>query len=92
MFDKETDVLPTAADLAPAFLSGACIRRRGRPPCGVRDGEVILIDGPYAESAAAVRGFYSFAASSQDEAIALAARIPIGPAGTVEVRPIRVFG
>jgi hypothetical protein len=51
----------------------------------VRDGEVIVTDGPYAESAEVVGGFYVLRASGHDDAVALAARIP---AEVVELRPI----
>lgn len=54
-----------------------------------RDGEVIVTDGPFAESAEVVGGFYVLRAPSHDEAVALAGRIP---AEAVELRPIMELG
>jgi hypothetical protein len=42
----------------------------------VRDGEVLLTDGPYAESAEIATGFYLLSAADRDEAVKLAAMIP----------------
>jgi len=49
----------------------------------VRNGEVLLTDGPYAEGAEVATGFYLLAAADRDEAVKLAAMIP---ASAVEVR------
>jgi hypothetical protein len=54
----------------------------------VRDGEVLLTDGPYAETAEVVGGLYVLATGSRDEAVALAQHIPVEPGGGVELRPI----
>ena len=58
----------------------------------VRDGEVLLSDGPFNESAEVVGGFYLVQAPSRDEAVTLAQRIPIGAGGAVELRPIWELG
>jgi hypothetical protein len=42
----------------------------------VRDGEVLLTDGPYAEAAEIATGFYVLTAGDRDEAVKLAAMIP----------------
>lgn len=42
----------------------------------VRDGEVLLTDGPYPESAEIATGFYVLSAADRDEAVKLAANIP----------------
>ncbi len=49
----------------------------------VRDGQVLLSDGPFVEGAEVANGFYVLAAADRDEAVKLAAMIP---ASTVEVR------
>jgi hypothetical protein len=54
----------------------------------VRDGEVLVTDGPFAESAEVVVGFYVLWAADVDDAARVAAEIPVGPGGGVEVRPI----
>jgi hypothetical protein len=42
----------------------------------VRDGQVLLTDGPYAEGAEIATGFYLLTAADRDEAVKLAAMIP----------------
>ncbi|MBV8347165.1 MAG: transcription initiation protein [Mycolicibacterium sp.] len=49
----------------------------------VRDGQVLLSDGPFVEGAEVANGFYVLAAEDRDEAVKLASMIP---ASTVEVR------
>jgi hypothetical protein len=54
----------------------------------VRDGEIGLTDGPFAETKEAVGGYYLIEAESLDEAIEWAAKIPSARHGAVEVRPV----
>lgn len=49
----------------------------------VRDGKVLLTDGPYVEGAEVANGFYYINAADRDEAIKVASMIP---ATTVELR------
>ena len=51
----------------------------------VRDGQVLLTDGPFVEGADVANGFYLLAATDRDEAIKLASMIP---ATTVELRQL----
>jgi hypothetical protein len=51
----------------------------------VRDGQVLLTDGPFAESAEIATGFYLLRAADRDEAVKLASMIP---ASVVEVRQL----
>jgi hypothetical protein len=51
----------------------------------VRDGQVLLTDGPFVEGAEVANGFYVLAAADRDEAVKLASMIP---ATTVELRPL----
>ncbi|MGH7290552.1 MAG: YciI family protein, partial [Myxococcota bacterium] len=51
----------------------------------VRDGEVLLTDGPYVEGAEIATGFYLLSAADRDEAVKLAAMIP---ASAVQVRQL----
>jgi len=55
----------------------------------VRDGKTLLTDGPFAETAEALGGYYLIEAANLDDATAVAARIPGAKWGTVEVRPVR---
>ena len=57
----------------------------------VRDGQVVVTDGPFAETKEALGGFYLLDCRDLDEAIEMAARIPAAKRGTIEVRPIWVL-
>jgi hypothetical protein len=59
---------------------------------GARGGEIVVSDGPYAETKEALTGFYLLECADLDEAIALAAKIPSAWQGAVEVRPVLVLG
>jgi hypothetical protein len=54
----------------------------------VRDGKPLVIDGPFAETREQLGGYFLIEAKNVDEAVAVAARIPLARLGTVEVRPI----
>ena len=53
-----------------------------------RDGEVLMADGPFAETKEQIGGYYLVDCKDLDEAIEVAAKIPAARWGTVEVRPI----
>ena len=57
----------------------------------VRDGQVLVTDGPFAETKEEFGGFYMVEAANLDEAIKWAAKIPGAARGTIEVRPIVEF-
>jgi hypothetical protein len=54
----------------------------------VRDGQVTVTDGPFAETKEVVGGYYVLEAADLDAAVRIAARIPGARFGCVEVRPI----
>jgi hypothetical protein len=54
----------------------------------VRDGEVLVADGPFAEAKEQVGGYCIVDCRDLDEAIEVASRIPGARHGTIEVRPI----
>ncbi|MEV7027811.1 YciI family protein [Kitasatospora sp. NPDC093558] len=54
----------------------------------VRDGDVLVADGPFAETKEQVGGYYMVDAQDLDEAIEIASKIPGARHGTIEVRPI----
>lgn len=56
-----------------------------------REGELLLSDGPYAETHEIVNGLYLLAAGDRDEAAKIAAQIPVGD-GSVELRKVVDFG
>ena len=57
----------------------------------VRNGELAVSQGPFAETTEALGGYYLVEAASMDEACAIAARIPTAKHGTIEVREIMVW-
>jgi hypothetical protein len=54
----------------------------------VREGKRLVTDGPFAETREQLGGYFLIDAENLDEAIAVAARIPMARKGTVEVRPV----
>jgi hypothetical protein len=54
----------------------------------LREGQVYVTDGPFAETKEALGGFYLLECRDLDEAIEMAAKIPGARRGTIEVRPI----
>src|SRR5437588_12991836 len=58
----------------------------------VRQGKVSTTDGPYVETKEQLGGFYMIDARDLNDAIQVAARIPGAATGSVEVRPVVVFG
>lgn len=54
----------------------------------VREGRRLVTDGPFAETREQLGGYYLIQAGNLDEAIAIAARIPMARLGTVEIRPV----
>src|ERR1700688_4190682 len=55
----------------------------------VRNGQVGITDGPFAETREQLGGYYLVEAKNLDEATAIAARIPGAKHGSIEVRPVR---
>ena len=55
----------------------------------LRDGELLVSDGPFAETKEQLAGFYLLEAHDLNEALRLAGRIPPARFGTIEVRPVR---
>ena len=54
----------------------------------VRDGETLVTDGPFAETKEQVGGFFLLECEDLDEAIAIAAKIPLVERASVELRPV----
>jgi hypothetical protein len=55
----------------------------------VRNGNVSITDGPFAETKEQLAGFYLIEARDLNDAIRAAAKIPPAREGSVEVRPVR---
>jgi hypothetical protein len=54
----------------------------------VRQGKVSVTDGPFAETKEHLGGFILVEAAGMDEAVKIAAGIPLAKLGSIEVRPI----
>ena len=54
----------------------------------VRDGETLTTDGPFAVTKEALAGYYVLECADLDEALKHAARMPMAPWATIEVRPV----
>jgi hypothetical protein len=57
----------------------------------VRGGEMSVADGPYAETKEQLGGFILIEAKDLNDAIRVAAGIPLARLGSIEVRPIHSF-
>lgn len=54
----------------------------------VRDGQLLMTDGPFAESAEVANGFYYLAAPDRAVATEVASHIPLGPKGRTVLRQV----
>lgn len=57
----------------------------------VREGKAAVTDGPFAETAEQLGGYYMIEAPDLDAAIAWATKLPAARYGSVEVRPVMAF-
>jgi hypothetical protein len=75
---------------APGFIDGAQLRPvETATTIRVRDGEMLLTDGPFVDAKEHVGGFCLVEADDLDGALELAAQIPAARlGGAVEVRPL----
>jgi hypothetical protein len=73
---------------------GALVTQGGLQPAEsattveVRGGEVLLTDGPFAETKEQIGGYSVIECAGIDEALELAAKHPWAKAGKIEVRPV----
>ena len=58
----------------------------------VRGGKTLTTDAPFAETREQLGGYYLLEAKDLDEAIGIAARVPSAKWGSIELRPIFVYG
>jgi hypothetical protein len=54
-------------------------------------GERLVVDGPFAETKEQLGGFYLIECESLDDALDWAKKIPAGPGGSIEVRPVMEY-
>jgi len=54
----------------------------------VRDGDLVIADGPFAETKEQIAGFFLVNCRDLDEAVEVASKIPAAEYGMIEVRPV----
>jgi hypothetical protein len=75
------------------LASGALQPPEATTTMSIRDGETVLTDGPFAEIKEQVGGYFLLECGDLDEAVRWAATIPgVKAGGSVEIRPLRIFG
>ncbi|MEV5712117.1 YciI family protein [Actinoallomurus sp. NPDC052274] len=89
----DPDFLPACRAWAAARGDGLVMSGGLEPPADattvrVRDGEVLLTDGPFVESKEVVAGFSLIECASREEAVEAARSHPVARHGTVEVRAL----
>jgi hypothetical protein len=57
----------------------------------VRNGNMTITDGPFAETKEQLAGFYLIEAHDLNEAIRLASQMPPARLGSIEIRPLKVL-
>lgn len=86
---RESAQLAHQLDAAGQYLAAAPLQPTATATSvRVRAGKRVVTDGPFAETKEQLGGYFLIDATDLDEAIAIAARIPMARRGTVEVRPI----
>lgn len=70
------------------ILTNALQSARMASTLRVREGNLSVTDGPYAETREQLGGFFLIEARDRQEAIALVSRWPSARLGSIEVRPI----
>jgi hypothetical protein len=97
---EESAEMEAATESWVTEMDGGGVRREGAPlrpvreaaVVRIRDGEVLVSDGPFAETKEQIAGYDVVECSNLAEAIAVAAKHPVARFGAVEVRPFNPGG
>jgi hypothetical protein len=97
---EESAAIGPATDSWVAEMDGRGVRREGQPlrpvreaaVVRVRDNQVLISDGPFAETKEQIAGYDVIECSSLAEAIEVAAKHPVARFGAIEVRPFNPGG
>src|SRR5690606_34986454 len=73
-----------AADFGKEYAGAPLDYSRFAKTVSVRDGELQVTDGPFAETKEQLCGYYLFDCESREDAVKLASMIPLAPVGHVE--------
>ena len=86
--DRATQAWVTEMDGRGVRVTGEALRPvSDATTVRYRDGEVLISDGPFAETKELIGGFDILECTDLDEAIDVAAKHPVAWIGTIEVRP-----
>lgn len=92
--DEEADVRPWAREVERRGVGvmGSRLRpRAASTSIRVRQGELTITDGPFAETKEEFAGFDVIDCEDLDEAIEVASKHPVARFGTIEIRPFWPF-
>lgn len=85
---SDTDAWVTEMDRRGVRLEGDRLRPvRDATTIRVRDKEVLIVDGPFAETKEQICGYDILECADLDEAIEVAGKHPMARFGAIEVRP-----
>lgn len=86
---RESTQLAHELDSAGQYLAAAPLQPTSvASSVRVRQGKRLVTDGPFAETREQLGGYFLVDTKDVEEAIEIAARIPMASRGTVEIRPI----
>lgn len=86
---RESSELARELDASGRYLAAAPLQPTlTATSVRVRQGRRLVTDGPFAETREQLGGYFLVDAKDTEEAIGIAARIPMANRGTVEVRPV----
>ena len=86
--EKDTDSWTEEMDSRGVRLEGSQLQSvNDATTVRRRDGDVLIADGPFAETKEYIAGFDILDCADLDEAIEVAAKHPMAEHGTLEVRP-----
>ena len=75
------------------YLASAALQHvKAAKTVRVRSGELSITDGPFAETKEQLLGFILIDAGTLNDAVRMAAKIPLASRGSIEVRPVMDLG
>jgi hypothetical protein len=92
--DEEADVRPWVQEIERrgVGIMGSRLRPPSTGTCvRVREGDLTVTDGPFAETKEEFAGFDVIDCADLDEAIEVASKHPVAKFGTIEIRPFWPF-
>ena len=87
-----TSGLTTPASAANTTLVIRLEERETAHTVRVRDGKLLVTDGPFAETKETLAGFALLECETFEDAVELARRNPASHFGRIELRPVNSFG